>query len=273
MIKPATKHLDCAPEFAAVPGCFRDLEAPAWEALRPAPPPTPRRPARVGRASLAALAVLLLMPLSGAFGAMATLKVQNAAASADGRSLTVPVVFSAPAGCAVAALQFDVEFDPAVLTLSPSGGVLEGAAAKAAGKQISFSKVSPDKMRVLVVGLNADTIAGGEVAKLNFSVSGGTAFAASAVHVRNAVLADPNGSEVPVQPGGGEVQNGPISPPDGAPGAPHTLWAAASVLLLGCLAAGCAAAGFAWRRHARGKDNSRNSRKKAAARCAAARHG
>jgi hypothetical protein len=215
------------------------------------------------------------MPLSGAFGAPATLKVQNAAVSSNGRSLTVPVMFSASPGCAVAALQFDVEFDPAVLALPPAGGVLEGAAAKAAGKQISFSKVSPEKIRVLVVGLNADVIADGEVAKLNFGVSGGAVSAASAVHIRNAVLADPNGSEIPTQTGGDEVRDTTLSPSDSTSGGFHAPSATTLALVLGCLVAGCAVAGLAWARRARARERniSRNSRKRSAARCATVRHG
>jgi len=243
-----------------------------WETVSSGLSPTPRRSARLGGVGWAMAVVLLLMPLSGAFGATATLTVQTAAAQPDGGSLTLPVVFSAPTGCAVAAIQFDVEYDPALLMPAPSGGVLEGAAAKAARKQISFSKTSPGRIRVLVVGLNADAIAGGEVARLNFSISGDAAAAASAVHVGNAVLADPNGSEVPVRTGG-EAQNGPVSPPDTGPGSFQAVPIAASMLLLGCLAAACAVVLLVWRRHGRGRRNLRNSRKRSVAHCAADRHG
>ena len=228
----------------------------------------------LGRAGVIAVAVLLLMPVSGAFGAMATLDLQSAATPSGDGSLTVPVLFSPPAGGAVAALQFDVEFDPSALTLPASGAVSEGAAAKAAGKQLSFSKVSPGKLRVLVVGLNADVIAGGELARLNFSVLGRSVSAASAVHVLNAVLADPNGAEVPVRIGGGEMKGIPVSgQQDSVPATSHALPLAVLGVVLGCLVLGGAAAGFARRRHGREKRASENCRKRAPARCTAQRHG
>ncbi len=270
----ALRHLDRAHSSASMPGCFRKPEDNlAREADFLGPPPAPRRSARPGRAASVAVALLLLMPLSVAFGETAALKVQNATVPPDGRSLSVPVVFSAPAACAVAALQFDVEFDPAVLTLAPSGGVLEGAAAKAAGKQISFSKVSPDRIRVLVVGLNADPIAGGEVATLNFNIPRGAVSTASAVHLRNAVLADPNGSEVPVQTGGDDVQDNLSSPPGGTAEPLSAFPLAAVVVALGFLIAAGVVAGFVWRRRAPGKIPSENPQKRPATRCAAGRHG
>ncbi len=273
MKTPAAKSLCGALVAAPVLGCFRKAGIWLWEAVLCGPLPRPRPSIRPESVGLAAVVALLLLPMSGAFGAAATLTVQNAAVPPGAGSLTVPVALSVPAGCAVAALQFDVEFDPAMLALATSGGVLEGAAAKAAGKQLSFSKLSPDKIRVLVVGLNADVIAGGEVAKLNFTVSGGEVSAKSAVQVRNAVLADPNGSQVAVQTGGGEMNAGPIPAPDSAPGISHALPLAAVALLLGCLVAGGMAARFARRRHVRARNASENCRKRSPARCAAQRHG
>ena len=274
MIKSAARRLDSAQGFADAPGCLRRPRILAREVSLLGPLSASRRSARRGRAFLAAAVVLLLMPVSGAFGAGATLTVQDAAAPPDGCSLTVPVVLSAPAGCAVAALQFDIEFDPTVMTLASSGAVLEGAAAKEAGKQITFSKASPDRIRVLVFGLNAKTIAGGEIAKLNFIMAEGRAVSAvSSVHVKNAVLADPNGSEVPVQTGGRAVQAVPPSRPETTADALRTFPLAPVLLVLGFLTVGGLVAGFVWRMCGRVGRVSRNCRKKSAARCAAGRHG
>jgi len=272
MTHSSMKHLDSAQGFAAMPGCFGMPQLSVREVSLLGPLPVPRRSVLRGGALWAAAAVLLFMPVVGAFGAVATLNVQDAAAPPDGRSLAVPVVLSAPKGCAVAALQFDVEFDPVVMSLAPTDSVSEGTAAKAAGKQLSFSKVAPNKIRVLVVGLNAQAIAGGEIAKINFSVSGGIMAAATSIHVGNAVLADPNGAEVPVQ-AGGDASAIPVAQFDTPAEDTQPFPPTAVALVFACLLTAGAAAGFAWKLHRRRPKPLKNTPRRPAARCAAGKHG
>jgi hypothetical protein len=220
---------------------------------------------------------LLIIAPWCANAATAALTVADVVAPSEGNSISVPILISAPPEHRVAALQFDVEFDPSALTLPSAAGVVEGAAAKAAGKQVSFSKTSPGKVRVLVVGFNEEVIANGEVAKINFSMARQRMQALEPISLRNVVLSDPNGVEIAVKSGNGGLRlaPGPTTSP-----APATTTSgrytpdprAITTVVAGCLLIGGTAAGMAWRRRAHGKRRVQSERKPAAAHRSPSKH-
>jgi hypothetical protein len=212
--------------------------------------------------------MLLLLVQPWASGATATLTVAEASAPSEGGAVAFPVSLLCPPGQRVAALQFDIEFDPSALKMPAKDGVLAGTAAKAAGKQVNYSTVSPGTVRVLIVGFNQETVASGEVATFAFSVAHERPRALEPVHIRNAVLSDPNGNTVPVQ-----GQDGGVRSAAAAVAAPSAASSAASdcrnlgpvvvcIILVICMLVGGTAAGVVWHRRARGKLRSQSARGK-----------
>lgn len=142
-----------------------------------------------------ALSLLLLASVS-AFGVDSILTLAESPVPQEPNVAGLSVLLSAAPGQRVAALQFDVSFDPTALTMPPAGGVETGAPAKAAQKQTQYSPTGPGQIRVLVVGFNQESISNGEVARLSFAVQRDHMHAMETVHIRNVVMSDPNGARV-----------------------------------------------------------------------------
>ncbi|HUW61233.1 MAG TPA: cohesin domain-containing protein [Candidatus Bathyarchaeia archaeon] len=68
-------------------------------------------------------------------------------------------------GDTVAGAQVDVVFDSDVMTLV---GITAGAAATSAGKSVSYSELEPGVIRLMVMGMNINTIGDGDLARLSF---------------------------------------------------------------------------------------------------------
>lgn len=175
-----------------------------------------------GRRRTLLLAAMLVMILTQtwATAATATLVAGEVNMSPDGQSAVLPVSLSAPAGQRVAALQFDVEFNPAVLEIPAKGGIVEGAVTKAAGKQVNCSALSPGKMRVLIVGFNQETIANGDVAVLQFAMKRAIEREVEPVCLRNALLSDPNGSRVSEESRDGGIRRVAVAVPESSAAIP-----------------------------------------------------
>lgn len=116
-------------------------------------------------------------------------------AAQDGGYVTIPVTIRAEGREGVAALQFDVAYDPAMFELTE---IQPGAAAEAAGKYAVSSDLSAGVARVIVAGMNQDTIADGDVVHLVFApltaLDGGGVLSPSA-----AVVSDPFGNPINVE--------------------------------------------------------------------------
>jgi hypothetical protein len=82
-----------------------------------------------------------------------------------GKKIAAQVKFKAE-GAAVTALQFDVEYNPAAMTV---GGAL-GPAAEAASKRITITDAAPNRKRVLLWGLNHNNLEDGAVVALTLEV-------------------------------------------------------------------------------------------------------
>ena len=73
-----------------------------------------------------------------------------------------------PLGAQVAAIQFDVLYNPSALSLSSAQA---GSADTLASKSLSFNTGSPGDTRFIISGLNQNVIGNGSVADLKFQVS------------------------------------------------------------------------------------------------------
>lgn len=86
---------------------------------------------------------------------------------AAGKPAAVNVTL-ASAGAALAGVQFDLEYDAAVFNVTAE----TGPAAAQAGKSVQSAPVAAGKLRVLIVGLNRNTMSDGVVAVLQVSLKG-----------------------------------------------------------------------------------------------------
>ena len=116
---------------------------------------------------------------------------------AKGDTLTVPVLLEATPGHNIAGLQFELEFDADALSLPPKSAVKTGSESARAEKQVSYSLIAPGKARVLVVGFNRNTLAGGEIVSIEFSLRRDRVELFEPVRVKNAVLSDLAGRKIP----------------------------------------------------------------------------
>ncbi|MCC6698956.1 MAG: hypothetical protein IT365_25255 [Candidatus Hydrogenedentes bacterium] len=81
----------------------------------------------------------------------------------NGSTVTVPVLLEGEVGDGVAALDFTLRYDPALL--APTG-VRAGDAAATAGKGVQYNVTAPGRYVVMMFGLNQTTIQNGKVADI-----------------------------------------------------------------------------------------------------------
>ena len=103
----------------------------------------------------------------------------------------------------VAAAQFDVTFDGSQLRVS---NVEAGDAAVTAGKEVSFSQIDSNTVRVIVSGFNLDVIPDGVIAIVSMRAVVSATPGIEPVTMLNAVLSDPLGNSVPVTTTAGSVE-------------------------------------------------------------------
>jgi len=116
---------------------------------------------------------------------------------ADGfREMTIHIRLQPGSGEAIAALQFDLV----------QAGTLEsliveiGLAAKEASKTITFNEIEPGRVRVIIAGLNRNTIGEGTVATLRYRVRE-TSVSKGVETLDRVILSDPFGTAVSVSIG------------------------------------------------------------------------
>jgi hypothetical protein len=107
-----------------------------------------------------------------------------------GDSVDLPVSFT-PGGSGVATLQFDLAFPAALNPVSTD----TGAAALAAGKTASGS-VSTSGVRILIFGLNQNTLGAGRIAVVRFAIAAGTSAGALEVSISNIVASSAAGGNI-----------------------------------------------------------------------------
>jgi hypothetical protein len=136
-------------------------------------------------------------------------------------NISVPVRLNSQDGAQVAGLNFDLSFDDSRLNVS---NVTIGSEASGAGKVMSWSRPSSNTVRVIIFGLNQDTIPNGPVANVIFNVLVGAAPGTSPLTLSNAAATDPVGSGIGVALNNGSftvlsppATNTPTSAPSDTP--------------------------------------------------------
>jgi hypothetical protein len=107
---------------------------------------------------------IVVLLLFTALGSAAELTIGSATVSASQKVILAVNLKSA--GEALSGVQFDVEFDEAVLDLS----LENGPAAEQAGKSLQSASLGEGKRRVLIIGLNQTIFSDGVVAILRASL-------------------------------------------------------------------------------------------------------
>ena len=159
----------------------------------------------------ALIAVLaLIAAINTCFAATLTVGQNSAIPSQPG--VSVPVSLSSGVGEQVAAVQFDITFNSAILVLSDATA---GPAASSAGKDISFSTVEPGRARVIIAGLNQNIIPDGIIANALFNVNISAPGGEEPVSLSGVLLSDPNGVAVPSESVPGRVSIAAVVPTGG----------------------------------------------------------
>ena len=100
-------------------------------------------------------------------------------------------------GPPVAALQFDLLYDPSVLSITTATA---GSGATAASKTLSKNLISPGDLRVIIAGSNQNVLGDGSVADLTVQVSNSAPKKGHhQLFLCNVIASDPNGLSVPIK--------------------------------------------------------------------------
>ena len=150
---------------------------------------------------------LLFMVLS------AGLMLQGALAGADlsigsysataGQSVTASVSYAAQ-GSSVAALQFDLSYNPAAISIS-AASVAVGPASTSAGKSITAVLLPNGNIRVLLFGLNQNVLQDGIVVTFVVQILGAACPGQYAIAMVNSIAADPAAENAPITTNPGNV--------------------------------------------------------------------
>ena len=144
-----------------------------------------------GRCGLRTTGAVVLM---GSAVSAADLSFQNTQAS-PGTTVVVNVEYRAQKD-QVAAMQFDVLFDPTEVAIT---AVNAGPASSDAGKVVASNLLAPGRMRVLIFGLNQNVIGDGIVASLTAVVAGETGQGPSRLDFDSVVGASPGATEISIR--------------------------------------------------------------------------
>ena len=158
---------------------------------------------------------LALFCASKAFGETAVLRVLEERVPAGTRDLQLRVVFQALPAAPVSAIQFDLHFEAELLKLSK---VEAGASAIAANKGVSSYVVRPGEQRIIVAGMNQNTLASGEVALLHVTLLEAPE-SVIPVQLVSELLSSPVGKAVSVTSQSGRIFVGDAQAKEGEAGA------------------------------------------------------
>lgn len=142
-----------------------------------------------------ATAVLFACPC----GFSATLSIANQTAN-QGQTAVAPILFAA-AGDTIAALQFDLQWDP-MLAVQAAPGITAGQ-----GFKVFYPATqAPGVLRCLIIGANQNVLADGAVLQLFITAGSGAFPGAAQVSLTNVVASDASGEAVTIQPAAATVQ-------------------------------------------------------------------
>jgi hypothetical protein len=140
--------------------------------------------------------MLLLAPATAlAQSSGATLAAGSGSGSPGDAGISVSVSISSGSGVDVAGINFDLNYSSSSLEVA---NVSIGSAASGAGKLMSWSTPSTGKVRVIVFGLNQDSIPNGTIASISFNVKSSASAGTTSLDISNQAATDPQGTSVPL---------------------------------------------------------------------------
>jgi Cohesin domain len=108
--------------------------------------------------------------------------------------VVVPVMLEGDTSTGVAALDFYLDYDPAVLE---PAGISAGTAAVSAGKQVLSNMTTPGRYKVILFGVNQNVVNGGEVARVTLRRKNEPTGGRTNLKVTGTHLASVEGFEMP----------------------------------------------------------------------------
>lgn len=138
-------------------------------------------------------AQFFLFLLAGFPVSAATLSAGSVDVHPKDADVNVTLTIASASGESVSGVQFDIELaeDVAIVTAMDAG-----AAAVAAVKSVSFSKVGTGRYRAIVAGLNQNVIQDGELVLMRLDVGAAPPDGAQPLEITGLVMSDPNGKAV-----------------------------------------------------------------------------
>ncbi len=142
-------------------------------------------------------ATVVLGPLAAA----GTLRVGPP--SIQGSDVTVPILLEGASEQGVSALDFRLNYDPEVFQPVSAS---TGAAASDANKQVQANSTRDGEYSVVMMGMNQNTVADGEVASIRFERVSEPESGRSNVRISRTTLASADGAEIPSEGGTATIQ-------------------------------------------------------------------
>lgn len=124
----------------------------------------------------------------------ATLSVENGNAE-TGTQTIINVVLSVDNRESVSAIQFDVNYNPDISSIV---SITVGEASLSAQKQVQYNIIFAGQVRVIIAGLNQNSIPSGSIAQISFKICASAPAGSYDISLTRAVLSSPTGSSVPV---------------------------------------------------------------------------
>ncbi|MCM8813334.1 MAG: cohesin domain-containing protein [Candidatus Omnitrophica bacterium] len=134
---------------------------------------------------------------------LVTLRLDRKSIDAGVSAFTLGLNISSVPQAIATGLNVDIRYDAAKFSLQT---VTAGPVATQASKSVVYSTPSTGVARVVVYGLNQNTLADGTIAVLNFNINSGTSIMQESFTLENFSVSDSGGNSIPVQ-----IQNGWIA--------------------------------------------------------------
>ena len=132
----------------------------------------------------------------------ATLTLGNSSGALGTEDVIVPVNIASGAGENVAGINLDINYSATQLSFN---GVSAGQAAIDADKSVSSSTPAEGVIRIVVFGVNQNSMNDGVMANVNFDIPAGASVGEVVLSVSNAVATDPDANEVTLSTVNGSV--------------------------------------------------------------------
>ena len=139
-------------------------------------------------------ALMLVLPYgTEALSPRAELGIASSYGFPGTKTVPLAVTLTSLDGAQVAGLSFDLTFDDSRLSFREAS---LGAAAALSGKTATWNLVAPDRLRIIIIGVNQWAIPNGPVLSVRFNILPGAATGTTVLGLQSVVASDPMSSPV-----------------------------------------------------------------------------